>query len=79
MSTAQLRLKKNQDRRLRFGHCWIYSNEVDTKATPLKEMEPGQAVDIVNHQGKWLGSGYVNPHALICARLVSRDREHPLS
>lgn len=79
MNTAQLRLNKNQDRRLRFGHCWVYSNEVDTKTTSLKEMEPGQAVDIVNHQGKWLGSGYVNPHSLICARLVSRDREHPLS
>jgi len=79
MNTAQLRLNKNQDRRLRFGHCWVYSNEVDTKATPLKGMEPGQAVDIVNHQGKWLGSGYVNPHSLICARVVSRDREHPLT
>ncbi len=79
MSTTQLQLAKNQDRRLRAGHCWIYSNEVDTKATPLKDLDPGQAVDIVNHQGKWLGSGYVNPNSLICARLVSRDREHPLS
>lgn len=78
MSTAQLRLKKNQDRRLRAGHCWIYSNEIDTKATPLKDIQPGQAVDIVNHQDKWLGSGYVNPNSLICARLVSRDRDHPL-
>ena len=79
MNTAQLRLNKNQDRRLRFGHCWIYSNEVDTKATPLKDMEPGQAVDIINHQEKWVGSGYVNPNSLICARVVSRDREHPLT
>lgn len=79
MSVPQLRLNKNQDRRLRAGHCWIYSNEVDTKASPLKDLEPGQAVDIVNHQDKWLGSGYVNPNSLICARLVSRDREHPLT
>ncbi len=79
MNAAQLRLKKNQDRRIRTGHCWIYSNEVDTKATSLKDFTPGQAVDIVNHQEKWLGSGYVNPNSLICARLVSRDREHPLS
>lgn len=79
MITAQLRLKKNQDRRLRAGHCWVYSNEVDTKATPLKDLEPGEAIDILNHQGKWLGSGYVNPNSLICARLVSRDKEHPLS
>lgn len=79
MSTPQLRLNKNSDRRLRAGHCWVYSNEVDTKATPLKDLEPGQAVDIVSHQDKWLGSGYVNPNSLICARLVSRDREHPLT
>ncbi len=79
MNSIQLRLNKNQDRRLRFGHSWIYSNEVDTKVTPLKGLQPGQAVDIVSHQGKWLGSGYVNPHSLICARVVSRDREHPLS
>ncbi|MCG8428839.1 MAG: class I SAM-dependent rRNA methyltransferase [Chromatiales bacterium] len=79
MNSAPLQLKKNQDRRLRFGHCWIYSNEVDTNATPLKDFEAGQPVDVLNHQGKWIGSGYVNPHSLICARLVSRDKAHPLS
>ncbi len=79
MNFPPLQLQKKQDRRLRAGHCWIYSNEVNTQVTPLKEMEPGQVVDIVTHEGKWLGSGYVNPHSLICARIVSRDREHPLT
>lgn len=79
MNLAPLKLKKNQERRLRGGHCWVYSNEIDTAATPLKGFEQGQPVDIFNYQDKWLGSGYVNPHSLICARLVSRDREHPLS
>ncbi len=79
MNATPLRLKKDQDRRLRFGHCWIYSNEVDIDATPLKGFEPGEPVDIVSQRGKWLGSGYVNPHSLICARLVSRNREHPMS
>ncbi|MET0014347.1 MAG: class I SAM-dependent rRNA methyltransferase [Sedimenticola sp.] len=79
MTFAPLKLKKDQERRLRAGHCWIYSNEIDTGATPLKGFEPGQPVDILSHQDKWLGSGYVNPHSLICARLVSRDREHPLT
>ena len=79
MNSAPLRLKKDQDRRLRFGHCWVYSNEVNTDTTPLKGLEPGQPVDIISHRGKWLGSGYANPHSLICARLVSRDREQPLS
>ena len=79
MNLTPLRLQKNHDRRLRAGHCWVYSNEIDTKASPLNSHEPGQAVDIFNHQDKWLGSGYANPHSLICARLVSRDPEHPLS
>jgi 23S rRNA (cytosine1962-C5)-methyltransferase len=69
-----LRLARNQDRRLRAGHVWVYSNEVDTAQTPLKAFTPGQPVQIENAQGKWLGSGYVNPGSLICARIVSRDR-----
>jgi 23S rRNA (cytosine1962-C5)-methyltransferase len=79
MSTPALRLKKDQERRLIAGHCWIYSNEVDTQATPLKAFEPGQAVEILSHRGRWLGHGYVNPRSLICARLVSRASKRPLS
>lgn len=79
MNSAPLKLKKGQERRLRAGHLWVYSNEVDTAQTPLKDLMPGQPVDIISHQDKWLGSGYVNPNTLICARVVSRDREHPLS
>lgn len=79
MNSAPLKLKKGQERRLRAGHLWVYSNEVDTAQTPLKDLVPGQPVDIISHQDKWLGSGYVNPNTLICARVVSRDREHPLS
>jgi len=75
---APLKLNKDQDRRLRAGHCWVYSNEVDTGQTPLKGLAPGQAVDILSHRGKWLGSGYANPNTLICARLVSRDPAHRL-
>jgi 23S rRNA (cytosine1962-C5)-methyltransferase len=75
---AQLILKKDQERRLRAGHCWVYSNEVDTARTPLKSLAAGQAVDILSHRGKWLGSGYANPNTLICARLVSRDPAHRL-
>lgn len=78
MPPVLLRLKKNQDRRIRAGHCWVYSNEIDAAATPLKGLEPGTEADLADFRGNWLGSGYVNPHSLICFRLVSRDRQHPL-
>lgn len=75
---APLRLKKNEDRRLRAGHLWVYSNEVDVAQTPLTQFEPGQPVLIETNNGAALGTGYVNPHSLICARLVSRDPRYVL-
>jgi len=68
-----LRLKKNEDRRIRAGHVWIFSNEVDVAATPLDGFEAGQLADFQDSSGKSLGNGYVNPRSLICGRLVSRD------
>jgi len=65
-------LKRNEDRRLRAGHLWVYSNEVDIKKTPLSSFAPGAAVVIQSATGKTLGAGYVNPHSLLCARLLSR-------
>ncbi len=79
MDFAPLRLNRDEDRRLRAGHLWVYSNEVDTAATPLSGFTPGQPVEIQAHNGRVLGTGYVNPHSLICARLLSRDPDHPLS
>ena len=75
---AALRLKKNEERRIRAGHLWVYSNEVDTAATPLKSFEPGQQVQLLAHNGKSLGNAYINPNSLICARLVSRDPQYVL-
>ncbi len=76
---APLRLGKNEDRRIKAGHLWVYSNEVDNAVTPLKGFAAGQPVEIQAQNGKPLGTGYVNPHSLICARLVSRDAKHPFS
>lgn len=78
MNLAPLRLRKNEERRLRAGHVWVFSNEVDVAQTPLTGFEPGQAVLIQASNGAALGNGYVNPHALICARLVSRDPNYLL-
>ncbi|MBO1926899.1 class I SAM-dependent rRNA methyltransferase [Thiomicrorhabdus sp. 6S2-11] len=70
---ASLRLKKNEERRIKQGHLWVFSNEVDIQATPLKDFEPGQQVIIEGNNGKPLGMGYVNPKTLICARILSRS------
>lgn len=72
MSLPPLRLKRNEDRRLRAGHLWVFSNEVDIAATPLTALAPGQLVVVENARGGPLGTAYVNPRSLIAARLLSR-------
>ncbi len=76
--TAVLTLNAHADRRLRAGHLWIYSNEVNVKATPLKNFQPGQQVLVESASGKAMGMAMVSPHSLICARLFSRDRKYRL-
>lgn len=71
-----LRLKRREDRRLRAGHLWVFSNEIDIASTPLRLFEPGDLVSIRAADGKYLASGYVNPNSLISARVMSRDPDH---
>jgi 23S rRNA (cytosine1962-C5)-methyltransferase len=65
-------LRRGEERRLRGGHLWVFSNEVDVARTPLTAFQPGDPVMIVDHAGKPLGTGYAHPNTLICARLVDR-------
>jgi 23S rRNA (cytosine1962-C5)-methyltransferase len=72
MAHPEIFLKKNEDKRLRKGHLWVFSNEVDTKRSPLEQFNAGDLVQVKSDDGKVLGTAYINPQALICARLLSR-------
>ncbi len=71
-------LKKGEDRRLRVGHLWAFSNEIDTKRSPLSSFAPGQSVIVADSGGRPLGAGYVNPASLIAVRMVSRKADETL-
>ncbi|HET9390675.1 MAG TPA: class I SAM-dependent rRNA methyltransferase [Steroidobacteraceae bacterium] len=73
-----LRLKRGEERRIAAGHMWVFSNEIDTASTPLTAFAQGAVVQMQSHRGQFLGYAYVNPHALICARIVGRDFGQPL-
>lgn len=64
-------LKRGEDRRVRGGHPWIFSNEVESYAG---EIEDGDVVDVTDSRGAFLGQAYVNRHSLISARMISRSR-----
>jgi 23S rRNA (cytosine1962-C5)-methyltransferase len=67
-----VRLKRNEERRIKRGHLWIYSNEIQE---PLKNYEPGELVDVYDFRGHFVGRGYINPHSLICIRILSSHQE----
>jgi 23S rRNA (cytosine1962-C5)-methyltransferase len=73
-----LRLKQHEDRRLRAGHLWVFSNEIDVRATPLGGLEPGQPVELHDSRGQFIAWGYANPHSLITARVLGRQRGESL-
>ncbi|MDH5765481.1 MAG: class I SAM-dependent rRNA methyltransferase [Gammaproteobacteria bacterium] len=74
-----LKLKKNEERRIKAGHLWVFSNEVNAIETPFDGFEVGQLVDVQSHNNKSLGIAYINPVSLICARMMSRDPKYPPS
>ena len=78
MSLPSLRLKANAERRIRAGHLWVFSNEVDTAQTPLTAFEAGQQAQLETSSGKPLGLVCISPNNLICARLFGRDTGHLL-
>jgi 23S rRNA (cytosine1962-C5)-methyltransferase len=77
-SAALLCLKRGEERRLAAGHLWVFSNEIDTGRTPLTAFSAGQVVQLRSSRAAFLGYASVNPHALICARILSRDEARPI-
>jgi 23S rRNA (cytosine1962-C5)-methyltransferase len=72
-----LKLKAQQERRVKRGHPWVYSNEIDVAATPLKGVAPGAMVRVVDAHGTTVGCGHANPNALVAVRLLCRNAEPP--
>ena len=65
-------LKKNEDRRIKAGHPWVFSNEI---AVINGERQSGVAAELFDAGGALIGCGYYNPHSLIAVRLLTRQRE----
>ena len=67
-----LTLGKGHSRRLRAGHPWVFSNEIEM-TVETRQWSPGGLVTLVDAGGERLGVATFNPHSLISARLLSRD------
>ena len=73
---SQVTLKKKISHRVLNGHPWIFANEVDKYNT---ESNPGEIVEVLTHDKKFVGRGYINPKSQILVRLLSRNRNEQIN
>jgi 23S rRNA (cytosine1962-C5)-methyltransferase len=67
---AQIILKKNEDKRIKNGHLWIFSNEI----SEIKdEPDNGAIAEIYDNSGRFIGEGFYNKNSLIAVRLLSPE------
>lgn len=61
-------LKKGEDRRIRSGHPWVFSNELQSSPRGLPA---GEYVELRDNKGNYLARGYGNPNSLIAFRALT--------
>jgi len=71
-SRPLIRLKPGQDRRLKSGHPWAFSNEIATKPE-YRTLPPGGVVRLEGDDGTKFGAFAFHPHSLFAARFLDRD------
>ncbi|MEY2594978.1 MAG: hypothetical protein RI965_250 [Bacteroidota bacterium] len=64
-------LKRKISNRIANGHPWIFANEIDLMDD---ELVAGDIAEVLSHDGKFIGKGYVNPISRIPVRLLTRDK-----
>jgi 23S rRNA (cytosine1962-C5)-methyltransferase len=74
MRYPSIHLLPGQDRRPRAGHPWIYSNELRMDAA-AKALPPGTPVCLISSEGRQLALALFNPHSLIAARVITRNKD----
>lgn len=65
-----VKLKKNEDKRIRFGHQWIFNNEI---LSIDNKIENGDIVLVNDFYDKKIGYGFFNKNSLISVRLLSEN------
>ena len=64
-------LKARESRRIKRGHPWIYSNEVEMDDT-ARASQSGELTTIVDERGNFVATATFNRNSLIAGRVMSR-------
>jgi 23S rRNA (cytosine1962-C5)-methyltransferase len=73
-------LKKNEERRIKRGHLWVFSNEIDKiEQSEENRAKNGELVDVYDFRGGFIAKGFYNSNSLIAVRILSYNAEINLS
>ncbi|MFV0595112.1 class I SAM-dependent rRNA methyltransferase [Shewanella sp.] len=72
---VRIKLKPGREKSLERRHPWVFSNGIHNVKGKL---EPGDTVDVVAHDGHWLGRGAWSPESQIQVRIWTFDREEEI-
>ena len=74
MSYPTIKILPGDDRRLRNGSPWLFSNELRMDEA-ARAVPRGSLVRLMAPSGKMLGVAQFNPHSLIAARMLTRNKD----
>lgn len=74
MALPAIHVLPEHDRRLRGGSPWVFANEIRMDAA-AKGLAPGTIARLMMPTGKTFGLVHFNPHSLIAARLLTRNKD----
>ncbi|MBR5115594.1 MAG: rRNA large subunit methyltransferase I, partial [Lachnospiraceae bacterium] len=69
-------LKKGEGRSLKTGGLWVYDNEIGAVEGAAQD---GDIVELLDHDGYFLGYGFYNSHSKIRVRILSRDKKQTVT
>ncbi len=74
MTYPTIKIARGHDRRQKAGSPWLFSNELRMDDA-AKALPAGSIVRLMAPTGKIVGVAHFNPHSLIAARLLSRNKD----
>ncbi|MFA3782428.1 class I SAM-dependent rRNA methyltransferase [Melioribacteraceae bacterium 4301-Me] len=78
-------LKKNEEKRIKQGHLWVFSNEIERRMHLINvdlpksiddesKVQNGEIVEVYDYKNNFLGLGFFNSNSLISIRMITNQR-----
>ncbi len=77
-TTATVHLLNGTQKKIAEGHPWVYRTQIEKTSWTDGDAaapQPGGLVEVCDYRGRYLGTGFYNPHSMITVRLLSRRHE----